>query len=146
MRKPFVELVAVWIGLLAYSVGPSAWGFVECEEPDGRVAIELAGDHSSCQALVATGHQHGKTTQDPESCETCSSCPCTDTPLTLELAPLGKRISLKHLPATDRGGPPPSSLPARGSKDHLVSVVRANISPTAQCPMQRYLRCVVLLV
>lgn len=146
MPKPFLELVAAWIALLAYSAGASAWGFVQCEEPDGRIAIELAGDHSNCQPLAGTGHQHGETAQGPKSCEACSSCPCNDTPLTVEVAPLGKKIPLKHLPATDRGGPPPSSLPAHGLKDHRVSVVLANSSPTANCPMQRCLRCVILLV
>ncbi len=85
----------MYLGLLAYVVNSAvlAGGFVQCEEPGGRFAIEFAGDHSQCAGLSTPTHTHQETDLSPAECDVCSSCPCDDTPLCVAVAVPSKKAA-----------------------------------------------------
>ena len=76
------------LGLAAYLLHATAlaWSFVRCEEPGGRIVLEPAGDHSLCEETPAPGHGHRDADHQGPACSACSSCPCQDSPLGVELA------------------------------------------------------------
>ncbi len=72
-----VALAAYLLNLVAL-----AGGAVLCQDPAGESSIELACDHDHCAATVEHDHDFG-------GCW-CSSCPCEDTPLAIDVVPLRK--------------------------------------------------------
>ncbi len=146
LKRPSVQLVAAWIALFAYCCGASssALGLIQCEEPNGRITVELASLDSCC-ARIASTHQHDDATQCSASCKASSSCPCNDTPLSIEPASPVTKSPLKSFSVSLAG--PPHWLPsASAPRGHRLSVRFAKTAPTASCPMRRYLRSVILLV
>ena len=79
---PVVCLIALAASLL--NLGAAAGGAVLCQGPVGQSSIELACDHEHCGAAVGAEHDH-----DSGDCR-CSSCPCQDTPIAVDLAPPAK--------------------------------------------------------
>ena len=108
-----IRFMATWFGVLAYLASATALGsgWVLCAEPDGRVAVELAGDHDSC----LTGPMIAGTVEEAGCAEhvqcneqgACGPCPCEDTPFGVELAPLTKRTQLPEW----NDGRPDTGLP-----------------------------------
>ncbi len=142
LKRPSVQLVAAWFALFAYSWG--ALGMIQCEEPNGRITVELASFDSCCARLTST-HQHDDTAQSPALCNECSSCPCNDTAIGVEPALPRTKSPLNSFSVNSAG--PPLVLPsARAPQGHRLSVRFAKTAPTAHCPMRRYLRSVILLV
>ena len=100
MPNRLLRILAVSIGIFAYLANASVFGsgWVLCTEPDGRVAVELAGDHDSCLTapmIACTGEEAGcaEHLECNEQC-VCGPCPCEDTPLGVQPAPLNKRVQL----------------------------------------------------
>ena len=144
LRKRRLQFPSMYLGLLAY-VGNSAvlaGGFVQCEEPGGQFAIELAGDHSQCRGPVAPGHDHAVADLPPTECDACSRCPCIDTPVALAVAaPNKKAAPLNHLPG--------QCLPAFAALKPIhrpLSVLDGHAAHHPDRVTQRCLRAVVLLV
>ena len=81
------------VGLWAFIVNATtvAWGFVQCQEPGGQIAIELAGDHSQCGGGSTPAHDHADAGRSPAECDACSSCSCIDTPICVSLATPAKK-------------------------------------------------------
>ncbi len=148
-----IRFMATWFGVLAYLASATALGsgWVLCTEPDGRVAVELAGDHDPCLSapmIVCTGEEAGcaEHVECNEQCA-CGPCPCEDTPFGVELAPLTKRAQLPEW----NDGRPDTGLPGlclptlRFNDNDRCVVLHANthLSNGAQI---RSLRSVVLLI
>ena len=99
MRTRPSHPVTCLVALTAYllNLAAIAGGAVVCQDPAGASSIEVACDHDHCAATVDTEHDH-----DSGRCW-CSSCPCEDTPLALDVAPLLKdddvRASMRNVPA-----------------------------------------------
>ena len=146
MKRSSVQLVAAWVAMFAYFWGASssALGMIQCEEANGRITIQIAG-FDSCCARIASTHQHDDTTQCPDLCNAGSSCPCTDTPLGVELASLRTKSPLKSF-AVSCPVAPHFLPPAYVAKAQRISVRFAKTAPTASCPTRRDLRSVILLV
>ena len=75
---PAICLIALAAYLL--NLGAAAGGAVFCQEPAGDSSIEFACDHDHC-AATPKAHDH-----DVGGCW-CSSCPCEDTSLAIDVAP-----------------------------------------------------------
>ncbi len=84
------------VGLCAFVVNATtvAWGFVQCQEPGGRIAIERAGDHSQCEGGSTPAHDHDDAGRSPAECDACSSCSCIDTPICAALATPARKSAL----------------------------------------------------
>lgn len=95
-----IKFLATWFGVLAFLANTSVLGsgWVLCAEPDGRVAVELAGVHDPCSPtpVIACSSEDVGCIEHLESDEHfgCEPCPCNDTPLGIELAPLQRKIQL----------------------------------------------------
>ncbi len=147
------RFMATWFSVLAYIANATALGsgWVLCAEPDGRVAVELAGDHDPCLTapmIVCTGEEVGcaEHVECNEQCA-CGPCPCEDMPFGVESVPLNKRA---QLPEWNVGRPltgvPSPVLPTVRFDDTFRCVAlpaNAHLSNGAQ---MRLLRCVVLLI
>ncbi len=85
----------MYLGLLAYALNSAvlAWGFVQCEEPGGQFAIELAGNHSQCRGPSTPTHGHEEADRPPTECDVCFSCPCVDTPVRVAVAAPNKKTT-----------------------------------------------------
>lgn len=134
--------------LLAYVLRATvlAWGLVQCQEPGGRVAIELVGDHSQCGAPIAPGHGHDAQDEpggSPGECDHCTFCPCIDVPVGVAAAALSKRTAPLD-PATVLGPPGPASAERASGGLSLAAAERHAAAPDRVT--QRCLRTVVLLV
>lgn len=99
MYRP-LKFLATWFGVLAFLANTTVLGsgWVLCAEPDGRIAVEIAGDHDPCSTtpVVECSSEKADCVEhiDSEAYFGCEPCPCDDTPLGIELAPLQKRIQL----------------------------------------------------
>ena len=153
MPNRFLRILAVSIGMFAYLANATVLGsgLVLCAEPDGRVAVEVAGDHDSCLTapmIACTGEESGcaEHVQCNEQC-VCGPCPCEDAAFSVELAPLTKRA---QLPEWNDGRPdtglPGLCLPTLRFNDNDGCVglhANTHLSNGAQI---RLLRSVVLLI
>jgi hypothetical protein len=86
MRQRRAHLLVCWLAAFAYvaNVLVAAGGAVRCEDPQGHAAIEIGCDHGHCgTGRAADGHRHA----DDRACW-CDQCPCEDTPLGMDVAPL----------------------------------------------------------
>ena len=148
-----IRFMGTWLGVLAYLASATALGsgWVLCTEPDGRVAVELAGDHEPCLTapmIVCTGEEAGcaEHVECNEQCF-CGPCPCEDIPLGVQSAPLNKRTQLDEW----NDGQPCTGLPGLGLPtlrfnvhDRCVALhANTHLSNGAQI---RLLRSVVLLI
>lgn len=113
MPNRLLRLLTVSIGMFAYLANATVFGsgWVLCAEPDGRVAVELAGDHDPCLTapmIVCTGGE-GDCAEHVECNEQCACgpCPCEDTAFSVEFAPLTKRAKLPEW----NDGRPDTGLP-----------------------------------
>lgn len=153
MPNRLLSILAVSIGMFAYLANASVFGsgWVLCAEPDGRVAVELAGDHDSCLTspmIVCTGEEAGcaEHVQCNEQC-VCGPCPCEDTDFGVELAPLTKRA---QLPERNAGRPdtglPGLCLPTLRFDDTFRCVALHANTHLSNGAQVRSLRSVVLLI
>ena len=81
MRARRTNPVICFAALAAYvlNLAAAAGGAVLCHAPEGDSSIELACDHDHCGSVVESDHDH-----EAGGCW-CSSCPCDDTPLPVDL-------------------------------------------------------------
>ncbi|MHC4422500.1 MAG: hypothetical protein ACYS1E_18150 [Planctomycetota bacterium] len=91
-------VIWTWIVLAAYLASTVAFGrgVILCQEPDGRTVVELGADRSHCLDGPVNAHDHSDGIHaGPAACsdECCDSCPCVDTLLAVEPAPVEKKIS-----------------------------------------------------
>jgi len=142
LKRQSIQLVAAWIALFAYAWGTA--GLIQCEEPNGRITVELAS-FDSCCASTASTHLHDDTTQCSASCKASSSCSCNDTPLGVEPASPATKSPFKSF-SVNRAGPSHWLPSASASRSHRLAVRFAKAVPTAHWPMRRYVRSVILLV
>ncbi len=136
----------MYLGLLAYVVNSAvlAGGFVQCEEPGGQFAIELAGDHSQCRGPGAPGHDHAIADLPPMECDACSRCSCIDTPVAIAVAAPNKKTAPLN-PAFSPGLCPPASA-ARTPRHRPLPALDGHAAHHPDRMTQRCLRTVVLLV
>lgn len=109
MPNRFLRILAVSIGMFAYlaNVTILGSGLVLCSEPDGRVAIELVGDHDPCLTaprIVCSGDEAvcAEHLECNEQCA-CNVCPCEDAPLGVVSATLHKRAQVLDSSSVDSG-------------------------------------------
>ncbi len=153
MPNRFLRILAVSIGMFAYLANVTVLGseWILCAEPDGRVAVELVGDHAPClpaPMVLCTGEEAGcaEHVECKEQCA-CGPCPCEDMPLSVELAPLTKRAQLPEWydGRAFTGVPIPGLPTLRFDNTVICATLHANthLSNGAQI---RSLRSVVLLI
>lgn len=153
MPNRLLRLLTVSIGMFAYLANATVFvsGWVLCAEPDGRVAVELAGDHDPCLTapmIVCTGGEEdcAQHVECNEQCA-CGPCPCEDTAFSVEFAPLTKRAKLPEW----NDGRPDTGLPGLcrptlrfNDNDRCVALhANPHLSNGAQIQL---LRSVVLLI
>jgi hypothetical protein len=137
------RVIWTWVVLVAYLASTVAFGrgVILCQEPDGRTVVELAADRDHC--LDGPGDAHGHADgihagQTSCSDDCCDSCPCVDTLLAVEPAPVEKKIAASiALPA----GPAQPWLQARNATTSPCRPLVEGDGATL-----RALRSVVLLV
>ena len=127
-----VALAAYLLNLIAL-----AGGAVLCQDPAGESSIEFACDHDHCAATVETEHDH-----DSGGCW-CSSCPCDDTPLTMDVAPVPKDDDVRASTPNSRTFVFVQRFEREGRTTNRVLL--ADRLPPALDPL-RQLRTVVLIV
>jgi hypothetical protein len=135
--------LACWTILALYvlSSGVMGHGVVVCEQPDGRTVIEIVADHERCLGHLDVVHDEpAGTPAEPEPCGElcCADCPCEDTPLSPELAPVEKKsptIAALPLPAVQPWLAGPGATSPQTEPVHAVDRVT-----------RRSLRSIVLLV
>ncbi len=146
MRKRRLQFASIYLGLLAY-VGNSAvlaLGFIQCEEPGGQIAIELAGDHSQCRGPSTPTHGHEEAHVPPTECDVCCFCPCVDTPVRVAVAAPNKKTAPLN-PAFVTGLCLPASV-ALKSSNRRQPTLDGHAARHPDHVTQRCLRTVVLLV
>ena len=146
MRKRRLQFASMSLGLLAYVLNSAvlAWGFVQCEEPGGQFAIELAGDHSRCWSPSTPTHGHEETDLPTTQCDICSPCPCVDTPFGVTVAAPSKKAAPLN-PSVICGVCLPASAALKSSHRRLPTL-DGHPARHPDRVTQRCLRTVVLLV
>ena len=136
----------MYLGLLAYALNSAvlAGGFVQCEEPGGQFAIELAGDHSQCRGPSTPTHGHEEADRPPTECDICCSCPCVDTPVRVAVAVPNKKTAPLN-PTFVAGQCLPASATLKSSHRRLPTL-DGHPARHPDRVTQRCLRTVVLLV
>ncbi len=146
MRKRRFQFASMYLGLAA-CVGNSAaltWGFVQCEEPGGTFAIELAGDHSQCRGPSTPTHGHEEADRPPTECDVCCFCPCVDTPVRVAVvAPNKKTAPLNPAFVSGLCLPAPAALT---SSHRRLPTLDGHPARHPDRVTQRCIRTVVLLV
>ena len=148
-----LRFLATWFGVLAFLANTTVFGsgWVLCAEPDGRIAIEFAGDFNPCLTapmLICLDEEAECATHFESNAQcACEPCPCKDTPLGIELAPRQERIQLIN---SNHGDPStglsiPYLLIIRYSDADRVVVSNFNSHLGYRAQMQS-LRKVVLLI
>lgn len=148
-----IKFLATWFGVLAFLVNTTVLGsgWVLCAEPDGRVAVEFAGNHDPCTDTPVTVclPEKADCAEHVESEEVfaCEPCPCDDTPFGIELAPRQRQIQLINSsdgnPCTSLSSP--YILILRYSDADRIVEGNFNAHP-GYCAQIQSLRKVVLLI
>ena len=90
------RVIWTWVVLAAYLASTVAFGrgVVLCQEPDGRTVVEIVADHGPCLDGLINTHSHSDTDHAGQAaCRggCCDTCPCEDTLLAVEPAPVEKK-------------------------------------------------------
>ena len=151
MPNRLLRILAFSIGMFAYLTNTTVLGsgLVLCAEPDGRVAVELAGDHDPCLTapmIVCSGDEAGcaDRLECDENC-TCGPCPCIDTPFGIVSAPLQKRPQLidSSVGATCPTLTSPNASSFRRHENYVASYANTHLNYGARIGLLRH---VVLLI
>jgi hypothetical protein len=141
MARRFRNPMACWTVLALYvlSAAVVGHGVVLCERSDGRTATEMVANHGGCLDHVRAGYGGPAGVQPgPVECDAlcCADCPCEDTLLVPQPAPVGNHgWAMLSPPIVERvlDGPGPASR-------------RAGDTVAFDRVTRRSLRSVVLLV
>ncbi len=151
MPNRLLRILAVSIGMFAYLANTTVLGsgLVLCAEPDGRVAVELVGDHDPCLTapmILCSGDEAGcaEHLECDEHC-ICGPCPCNDTPFGIVFAPLQKRAQLVNssVGATCPTLASPQAPNFRHGGNYVAPYTNTHLNNRAQA---RLLRSVVRLI
>lgn len=141
-RRAYLFLAA--LGLAAYFANTTALArcLVVCQEVHGRTAVEPAADRGCCEAGPQAG-SHAAEHEGAAGCAPCSSCPCQDSPLEVDLATSPQRDAAPVPPAVSAWTAPPRLL--RAAAPDPLGIDRSRHAAVNRQRM-RCLRSVVLLV
>lgn len=142
MLSRFSHLALCVFAALAYllNLTAAAGGVVVCDDPHGRLAIEIQCDHGHCTGEVENedGLAH-----DSGECW-CCACPCKDTSIAVDIQPIRRDDELARAPALTASSAIDAFDASRSAP--AVRLQRSGVDPPECNPVLRQHRTVVLII